>query len=57
MFDNYDYHIFQKAELSDDEKELILKYRNMSPEMKTAFFEEINLKEQSVKQSEKLPLG
>ncbi len=56
MFYNNDYQILQKAELSDDEKELILKYRNMSPEMKTEFLGEINLKKQSIKQSEKLTL-
>lgn len=56
MIYNYDYQILQKAELSDDEKELILKYRNMPPEMKTEFLGEINLKKQSIKQSEKLTL-
>jgi len=56
LFHNYDYQIFQKAKLSDDEQELILKYRNMSPEMKIDLIKEINLKQQSVKQSEKLRL-
>ena len=42
----------QKAELSDDERELILKYRSMSPEMKTAILEKICAEKQFEKQAE-----
>jgi hypothetical protein len=31
----------QKTELSDDERELILKYRNLSPKMKAEVLEKI----------------
>ena len=47
-----EYKIMQKAELSDDERELILKYRSMSPEMKTAILEKICAEKQFEKQAE-----
>ena len=42
----------QKSELSDDECNLILKYRSMSPEMKTAILEKICAEKQFKKQPE-----
>ena len=42
----------QKTELSDDERKLILKYRSMSPEMKTAILEKICAEKQFKKQAE-----
>ena len=47
-----EYKILQKSELSDDERKLILKYRSMSPEMKTAVLEKICAEKQFKKQSE-----
>ena len=47
-----EYKIMQKAELSDDERKLILKYRSMSPEMKTAILEKICAEKQFKKQAE-----
>lgn len=42
-----DYKIIKKAELSDDERELILKYRSLSPEKKNEVLEKIGNKKQS----------
>jgi len=39
----------QKTELSDDERELILKYRSLSPEMKAEVLKRIKSKNQSEK--------
>lgn len=46
---NNEYEIMQKTELSDDERELILKYRSLSPEMKAEFLEKMGNKKQSEK--------
>lgn len=49
MLYNNEYQIMQKAELSDDERELILKYRSLSPEMKAKILEKISAENQSEK--------
>lgn len=56
MLYNNEYKIMQKSELSDDECNLILKYRSMSPEMKSEVLEKISGEKQSEKQSNKFAL-
>lgn len=49
MLYNNDCKIIEKAELSDDEYELILKYRSLSPEMKAEVIKKIRTEKQTEK--------